>query len=111
MLIGDILLARKTITKRQLEKALAIQGKIPELKTGEILVKMKACTIFDVVDAVQEQGGRRAGDQGLKAAMDSYASAIDKMEACSKRSTLVRSRLSNAGADWDETIEGTDAHG
>ena len=54
--LGELLLEEDVLTKRQLNKALAIQASGDDKKLGEILIELKYITIDDLTDIMLNHG-------------------------------------------------------
>lgn len=57
--LGKILIETGKISPKSIEKALTMQKKNPDLKLGQILLQISACTEGDIEDSLNEQQRRR----------------------------------------------------
>jgi Ni,Fe-hydrogenase III small subunit len=59
--VGDLLVSAGVITQEQLERALAEQKKVPNVKLGQVLVQFGFCSSQDVMAAISRQLGFEVG--------------------------------------------------
>lgn len=71
--LGNMLVKNKVITLQDLKIALRRQGKHPEMKLGNILIEMGACSKFDIQNCIETQNQLRE-DLGK---IDEYQDKID----------------------------------
>lgn len=57
--LGNILVKNRVITLQDLKLALKKQEKHPEMKLGNILIEMGACTKFDIQNCIESQNQLR----------------------------------------------------
>ena len=86
--IGNILLRRGSLTKRQLERALALQKAQRSRTLGDLLIELKLCDREEVLDALHEQEIHRIPPETHRATMaaqETLRLAFAKVELEAKR--------------------------
>lgn len=81
--IGEILLRRGCITKKQLARVLVEQSKRQAASIGDLLIELKICDEDDVLSALREQEMARVPKETLsktKEAKETLAAAFAKMQ-------------------------------